>query len=90
MHNGSAHRPIRTLPGAPILFRCARPGEGPFGLALIAHPSTQTSLRRARMPPSEARAGGLFWSREGICGGAGAGHPHGATRVGAIAEDRRL
>jgi dienelactone hydrolase len=37
-----------------VLFR--PPGEGPFRLALIAHPTTQNVLRRAQMPQPEYRA----------------------------------
>ena len=37
-----------------LLYR--PPGDGPFPLALIAHPSTQNVLRRAQMPQPEYRA----------------------------------
>lgn len=37
-----------------LLFR--PPGEGPFPLAVIAHASTQNSIRRAQMPQPEYRA----------------------------------
>src|SRR6266404_3868663 len=46
--------PDRDTAAHALLFR--PPGDGPFGLALIAHASTQNVLRRAQMPQPEYRA----------------------------------
>jgi dienelactone hydrolase len=46
--------PDRSTEAHAILFR--PPGDGPFPLAVIAHASTQNSLRRAQMPQPEYRA----------------------------------
>jgi dienelactone hydrolase len=46
--------PVADRPAHAVLFRPA--GEGPFRLALIAHATTQSALRRAQMPQPEYRA----------------------------------
>jgi dienelactone hydrolase len=46
--------PERSTEAHAVLFR--PPGDGPFPLAVIAHASTQNSLRRAQMPQPEYRA----------------------------------
>jgi dienelactone hydrolase len=46
--------PDRSTEAHAVLFR--PPGDGPFPLAVIAHASTQNSLRRAQMPQPEYRA----------------------------------
>jgi dienelactone hydrolase len=46
--------PDPAAPAHAVLFR--PPGDGPFRLALIAHASTQSALRRAQMPQPEYRA----------------------------------
>ena len=46
--------PVADSAAHALLFR--PPGEGPFPLALIAHATTQNTLRRAQMPQPEYRA----------------------------------
>jgi dienelactone hydrolase len=46
--------PDPATPAHALLFR--PPGDGPFPLALIAHASTQNTLRRAQMPQPEYAA----------------------------------
>jgi dienelactone hydrolase len=46
--------PDRSTEAHAVLFR--PPGDGPFPLAVIAHASTQNSLRRAQMPQPEYHA----------------------------------
>jgi len=82
-----SHRRSGHWRRAAILF--ARPADGPFRLALIAHASTQTPLRRAQMPHERNRAawrplfGHAGGNLRGWCGTPGPWGP-----VGAIAEAR--
>lgn len=46
--------PDASVVSRALLFR--PPGEGPFFLAVIAHPSTQNAIRRAQMPQPEYRS----------------------------------
>jgi dienelactone hydrolase len=46
--------PDRTTAAHALLFR--PPGDGPFPLAIIAHASTESGLRRAQMPQPRYRA----------------------------------
>jgi dienelactone hydrolase len=69
-----------------VLFRPA--GDGPFRLALIAHASTQNTLRRAQMPQPEYRALAAWLVARGFAVLVPERPGHGATG-GKYLEDQR-
>jgi dienelactone hydrolase len=69
-----------------VLFRPA--GDGPFRLALIAHASTQNTLRRAQMPQPEYRALAAWLVARGFAVLVPERPGHGATG-GQYLEDQR-
>ena len=78
--------PDPELAAHAVLFRPA--GDGPFRLALIAHASTQNTLRRAQMPQPEYRALAAWLVARGFAVLVPERPGHGATG-GKYLEDQR-